>query len=311
VLSSALLALGITVSACQQPATVNTNANVANANVAGANGETAANANVSAVVPASAVINTREPERYRATVVISAQTAGGDQASALPQLTAEVARDGANRRVAFKLPNGEPLIYLDRTDKRYVILPNRKQYGDLTAEATGFDVQHLMTPGQLVAFLQKQPGYERVGDEQVNGRMAEKYRYATTAKTGTQAGDVNSETYVYVDKDTGLPLRSEMLSQTSGNVQGVKALKVITEMRDIQTDVDPRAFEIPQGFSQVPPEQIRQQFQLITSAVSALVGNLLQTMSTGGQTTSVTTTTTAASPTPTATVQSSPSPTAP
>lgn len=293
----AVLSLGLVSSACQNQPVGNT----ANSNTTTtANTTTNTNTTSTAVDPGT-VINTREPEKYRATLVFTAETEGGDKALAVPPLSAEVARNGLDRRVSFKLPNGEQLIYLDSKDKHYVISPSRKQYAELTSEATGFEIQRLMTPGQLVSYLEKQKGYERVGEEQMNGRTAEKYRYAGTAKTGTQAGDIKSEAFVYVDKETGLPLRAELFSETTGNVQGAKGAKVVAEMRDIQTDVDQSLFEVPQGLNKVTPEQVRQQIDALTATVAAVVRALLSNMgSQGTTTTTVTTTTTSPSPSPSA-----------
>ena len=139
----------------------NANSNVSNANT------TVTNANqVTAAVPAGSVINTREPEKYSATLVFTAETEGGDKAVAIPTVSAEVARNGQQHRLSFNLPNNEKLIYIDSADnKHYVISPTRKQYAELTPEATGFEIQRLMTPGQVVAYLEKQRGYERVGEE--------------------------------------------------------------------------------------------------------------------------------------------------
>jgi hypothetical protein len=102
------------------------------------------------------------------------------------------------------------LIYLEQGDKHIVIAPARKQYAELTPEATGFQLQKLMTPGQIVSYLERLKGVERVGDETMNGRPADKYRYATTTNTSTSAGQVKSEAFFYVDKETGLPLRAEL-----------------------------------------------------------------------------------------------------
>ncbi|HEX8649973.1 MAG TPA: hypothetical protein VF708_03970 [Pyrinomonadaceae bacterium] len=298
----AVLSLGLASSACQNQPVGNT----ANSNTtATTNTTTNTNSTTMAVDPGT-VINTREPEKYSATLVFTVETEGGDKSMALSPLSAEVARNGLDRRVSFKLPSGEQLIYLDSKDKHYVISPTRKQYAELTSEATGFEIQRLMTPGQLVSYLEKQKGYERVGEEQMNGRTAEKYRYAGTAKTGTQAGDIKSEAFVYVDKETGLPLRAELYSEATGNVQGAKGAKVIAEMRDIQTNVAQTLFEVPQGLNKVTPEQVRQQIDMLTASVTAVVKVLLNNMgSQGTTTTTVTTTTTSPSPSP------SPSPTAP
>ncbi len=269
-----LLAINI---ACQ-PAT-NTNANVninTNANTSVAN----TNANVATTTTAS--IATREPETYRATLVFSAETEGGEKTIGIPTLSAEVARRGTDRRVWFKLPDGSDLIYLEKGGLHTVIAPSRKQYAELTPEATGIQLQKLMTPGQLAARLGNLKGVERVGEETLNGRTSEKYRYANTTNTNTQAGSVSTEAFVYVDKDTGLPLRAELFAEASGDVKGVKGAKIVAEMRDISTTVDSTLFEVPAGYSKVPPEQVRQQINALTNAAAAVVKALLGNMSTTG-----------------------------
>jgi len=275
-LSLFVVSLLVFASACQR-ADTNTNANVtANANTS----PVTANANLSP--EATSVIAAREPQKYRATLVFSAETEGGEKTVGIPTLTAEVARNGADRRVSFKLPDGSDLIYLEQGDKHIVIVPSRKQYAELTPEATGFQLQKLMTPGQLVAYLEKLKGVERVGDDTVNGRAADKYRYATTTNTSTSAGQVSSEAFVYVDKDTGLPLRSELYTEASGNVQGVKGAKIVAEMRDINTNVDDALFQVPDGLNKVPPEQVRAQIDSITNTVAAVIKALLSNMTTSG-----------------------------
>ncbi|MGH9967343.1 MAG: hypothetical protein ACREBG_05865 [Pyrinomonadaceae bacterium] len=279
------------VSGCQPATNTNANANLTvNTNTAPAN----LNANTSATTVSG--IATREPEAYRATLVFSAETEGGQKTIGIPTLTAEVARNGVDRRVSFKLPDGSDLIYLEKGNLHIVVLPARKQYAELTPEATGFQLQKLMTPGQLASRLENLKGVERVGEETVGGRTAEKYRYANTTDTKTQAGSVSTEAFVYVDKETGLPLRSELFTEASGEVQGVKGAKIVAEMRDINTTVDKSLFEVPAGFNKVPPEQVRQQINAITNAAAALLKALL-----GNATTS----TPASSPSP---ATASPSP---
>jgi len=263
-------------SGCQR---ADTNANT-NLTVNTNSSQTNANANLSPDTTAG--IATREPEHYQATLVFSAETEGGEKTVGIPTLSAQVARSGADRRVSFKLPDGSDLIYLEQGDKHIVIAPSRKQYAELTPEATGFQLQKLMTPGQLVAYLEKLRGVERVGDETINGRTADKYRYANTTNTSTAAGQVNTEAFVYVDKETGLPLRSELYAEASGNVKGVKAAKIVAEMRDITTTADPTLFQVPAGLNKVPPEQVRAQIDAFTSTVSALIKALLSNMAAQG-----------------------------
>jgi hypothetical protein len=264
------LSAAIFLAACQPAANTNVNMNMsANANLTPA---TNLNANTE-VNPA--VIAAREPDAYRATLVLSAETEGGDKTIGIPQLSAEVARSGADRRVSFKLPDNSELIYLEKGGQHIVIAPSRKQYAELTPEATGVQLQNLMTPGQLVARLEKLQGVQAIGEEPVNGRPALKYRYQRVANTNTSAGQVNTEAYVFVDKETGLPLRSELYTEASGNVQGVKGAKVVAEMRDISMVVDPALFEVPLNYNKVPPEQVRQQINALTNAAMSLVRALM------------------------------------
>src|SRR2546421_2177150 len=282
--------LALAGSACQKTDT-NANTNLtANANTTPAN----ANANLSPESTSS--IPTREPEKYRATLVFSAETEGGQKTVGIPTLSAEVARNGADRRVSFKLPDGSDLIYLEQGDKHIVIAPSRKQYAELTPEATGFQLQKLMTPGQLVSYLEKLKGVERVGDDTINGRTADKYRYATTTNTSTSAGQVNTEAFVYVDKETGLPLRSELYTEASGNVQGVKGAKIVAEMRDISTNVDESLFQLPTGLNKVPPEQVRSQIDAFTGTVAAVIKALLSNMTAPAPTSSASPITASPSP---------------
>jgi hypothetical protein len=262
---------------CGTPSNTNTNSNT---NTAANTNSTPAtvNANTSSETPS--IISAREPETYRATLVFSAETAGGEKTIGIPTLTAVVARSGADRRVAFKLPDGSDLIYIDSAAHQYVLLPARKQYAELTPEAVGFQIQKLMTPGQLVSYLDKLKGVQRAGEEPLNGRTAVKYSYSTTVKTGTQAGDVSNQAFVYVDKETGLPLRTELFAEASGNVKGVKSAKIVAEMRDISTDVDAASFTVPANLTKIPPEQIRGQIDAITSTATALIKALLANMNT-------------------------------
>ena len=278
-----LAAIGITfglvllAAGCGTPSNTNTNSNTnvaANTNTTPAN----ANANTSPVSPSA--ISAREPEKYRATLVFSAETGGGEKTIGIPSITAVVARSGPDRRVAFKLPDGSDLIYIDSAGHQYVLLPARKQYAELTPEAVGFQIQKLMTPGQLVSYLEKLKGVQLAGEEPLNGRTAIKYSYSNTVKTGTQAGDVNNQAFVYVDKDTGLPLRTELFAQASGEVKGVKSAKIVAEMKDISTDVDAATFAVPGNLEKIPPEKIRGQIDAITGTAAALIKALLANMNT-------------------------------
>ncbi len=274
-----LLVVAFAGAACQQPAATNTAVGTANANNV--------NANTAATPPlvSAASIETREPEQYKATLVFTATAEGQSKALQLP---IDVARSGDNRRYAFNnIPVIGQVIFLDRADKRYLILPARKQYAEITPELIGFDVRSL-TPGQMVTVLQQQRGVERVGEEQRDGRTVVKYRHAATAKTASAAGDVVTESFIYVDKETGLPLHADLTGQSTGNVQGVKRASLVADMRDIQTNVDAALFDLPQGLTKLSEEEIKQQvaalgqfLQFALSAINSRAGGT----ATGGTTT--------------------------
>jgi len=291
-----VIALALTVAACQDGAAPGGNAN-SNTNAAG-NANTTANTNATnptatsspamnssggmntSGAGSSSSIETREPERYRATVVLTAQ-AGGEGAGgrAVPPISMEVARDGANRRLAFQIPSlNKQFVFLDKADKRYVIMPDQKQYGELTSDSVGFNVQRTLTPGQIVARLQATPGVERVGEEQRNGRSVTKYRYAGRAATGTAAGQAQSESFIFIDNETGLPLYAEIFAQTQGSVQGMNQGKAIIEMRDITTNVEASVFEVPQDYKQLTAEEMRSQVQGLMQLVQFAVGMMSNQM---------------------------------
>ncbi|HEX8068407.1 MAG TPA: hypothetical protein VF546_00550 [Pyrinomonadaceae bacterium] len=265
------LALVGAAAACQQGAVkVETNSNAtANVNLpaANTNASPAANANTATT---AAVLAAREPDRYRATVNFTVE-AEGKQPAQLPPL--QVARDGDNRRYSINLPAVGEVVFLDRADKRYLVLNGRRQYVELNKETTGFDLRSL-TPGQMVAQMQRLQGVELVGDDTLNGRPVVKYRYATTAKTTTQAGEVHTDNFIYVDKDTGLPLKVEGYGQTTGSVQGVNRGRLIAEMRDLSTDVDAAQFDLPAGYAQITQEQIKQQMAVLAGIFQVVMNTL-------------------------------------
>lgn len=267
-------AMLITASACSRGPVAETNVNMnvnTNANLAPVNANSAT---------APSTLAAREPETYRATLVFSAETEGGEKTIGIPTLSADVARNGADRRLSFKLPDGSDLIYLERNGMHYAIAPARKQYAELTPEATGFQLHKLMTPGQLVAHLDRLQGIQLVGEEPLAGRNALKYRYARTDETKTSAGEVQTESFIYIDKETGLPLRAELFAEASGNVQGARGATVVAEMRDISTEVDLSLFEVPPGMNKVSEQQVRQQINAITNTIAAVLRTLLTNMNT-------------------------------
>ena len=275
-------------SACQQATETNANAGNTNATV-NVNSATSANMTTSTITTNTGqTIEAKEPDKYSATMVATLATAGQQQLKGEAQIKVE--RNGADRRYSITLPLYGELIFLDKADKRYVVMPARKQYAELTEELMGVNMDQVraMTPSQLVAFVERQQGVERVGEETLNNRQAIKYKVAGRAQTQTTAGQVQGESYIYVDKETGLPLRIEGFGQSTGNVQGVSGGQIVVETRDLKTDVNPSDFEIPQDYTKLTPEQVRQQVQQITQGIQALMAFINAQQQAGAQATPAT-----------------------
>lgn len=280
-----LLMFSVFASACQQGPATNTNTST-NTTTVNTN-SSASNSNANTPPISGTTIEAREPDRYSATITLKVEAQGQGQTNTFPALSADFIKNASDRRVSFKVGN-EQVIFLDSGTKRYIIAPNRRQYAELTPESTGFNVPTVMTPGQIINSVKGMSGCERQTEEQMNGRAATRYRCSSKASTGTQAGEVSSETFVYIDKETGLPLRSESLLAASGNVQGVKGLKLVTEMSNIKTDVDDSQFAEPQGMSKVAPEQVKQQVDLVVRAAIELAGQIMSSNSSAPPTGSAT-----------------------
>ncbi len=263
---------------CEQPS-INSNVRPANSNANLSNSfnkNSNSNANSVVVEPASTITETNEPEQYQAIVQLKLEATGENKA-AMPTLSANVARNAADRRMEFNMPNGDKLVYLDKAGTTYLILPNRKQYAVLDKESLGFDVRQLMMPEQIVKQIKSVKGVERVGEETIGGRTVIKYRYGAVSNTQTQAGQMATESIFLIDKETGLPVRSETVSQTqNGSVQDIKGLRIVAEMSGIKTETTPELFTVPADYAKIDSAQVKTQAEMIFNAVAMLLTQTLK-----------------------------------
>ena len=235
---------------CAAPVT-NTNATMnSNAAVGG-------NVNSNTAPVSAAAFATKEPELYSLTMTITGQGSANNKQGTLPPQAVEFARSGVDRRWALTLPAVGEVIYLEKPAMRYLILPSRSQYVELSPEAIGFQLGNVMTPSAMVEQLKPRTQHEVVGVETVNGRPATKYRFAGAADTRTQAGTVQSESYIFLDEATGLPLRADLnfASTSGGSATGS------IETRDINLNPDPSLFAVPTTYKKMTAEELKQQVQ--------------------------------------------------
>ena len=257
-----------------------TNVNLANSSTntssnSVANSNTNSNAsNSSASVP----VETNEPSQYQAIVSVRFEAIGDQQKTTLPTLNATVARSGDDRRMEFNLPTGGSVIFVDKGGMNYILLPQKKQYAELNRESVGFDVRRMLMPEQIVNQVKALPGVQRIGEETYNGRDVVRYKYGAVADTQSKAGQIATDSYLLVDKQTGLPLHSETLSQSQSgaNVQGMNGIRVITEIADVKTDVSPSLFEQPTDYQKIDASQVKSQVDMIFNALSAFMGQMIK-----------------------------------
>lgn len=298
--------LGIT--ACQNPPTTAVNGNQTNISnvpvVGNVNITTNSNSANSNVLPRENVgIEATEPDQYQAMVTLKLETGGAQKTTVFPPLVSQVARSGDNRRMEFTLPGGEKIIFLDRGGQQFVISPQRKQYAELNKEALGVNLRRLLMPEQIVKQLKNIKGVERIGEEKFAERNVIRYRYGATTQVNPPAANssaptnISTEAVVLVDKETGLPLRSETFVESQNtSVQGLKNLLLVTEIGNLQMKTDPSLFAEPTDYKKVAPEEIRGQIELIFKALGVFLQQMMNSQEKNNQPPTVTSPTPAAKP---------------
>ena len=248
-------ALLLAASGCStQPGTGNTNASLG----VNANSNTAAmtNANTNSAAGAAGTFSTREPDRYSMKMNVSVEGSANNRQGST-QVEIDFARLDANRRWAIKVPAiNQEVVYLERPGLKYLVIPSRSQYVEITPEAVGIPLGNILTPSAMMERLQARP-HESLGVEPVNGRPAMKYRFTGAANTGTSAGTAQADSFIYVDQETNLPLRIDLTATTTSGA----AARGMVETRDIQLNPDPAQFDVPAGYQKVTAEQLKQQVQ--------------------------------------------------
>ena len=223
--------------------------------------------------PTPAALEAKEPESYSLTQTVTIQPTGKTPAANIPPLQFVFARMNTDRRLSFKLP--EPLgevIYLEKPTLKYLIFPARNQYVELNPDELGFQLADLMSPGSVVANLKGKVQHEVLGTETVNGRTAVKYRFKGSADTRTTAGTAQADSIVFLDQETGLPLKSEIdTTSTSG-----AGAHIVTSTDNLQLGPQPALFEVPTGMKKVTSTELKQQVQSFVGAIRVFAEYLRQ-----------------------------------
>jgi outer membrane lipoprotein-sorting protein len=220
------------------------------------------NAN-SASAATAGTFSTREPDRYGMKMNVSVEGSANNRQGGT-QVEIDFARLDANRRWSIKVPamNNLEVIYLEKPGLKYLVIPSRNQYVEITPDAVGIPLGNILTPSAMMERLQARP-HESLGVEAINGRPAMKYRFTGATNTGTTAGTAQADSFIYVDQETNLPLRIDLTATTTS---GASARGVV-ETRDIQLNPDSTQFDVPTGYQKVTTEQLKQQVQGFISLI--------------------------------------------
>ena len=198
------------------------------------------------VVSSTPPFQTKEPERYRATRIITIVTAGGKTVVTKNS----IARDGEMRRNESETVS-KKIAYLDLPDGRFVVLPDEKVYADLATETDLDAGDEDISPERLLHGDATNTSYQKLGTESIGGRNADKYRIVVNSST---PGSVSlSETFIWIDESLGMPVRSETTSSDG--------TKITMELSDVALDVEKSIFQIPGDYQKVAFSEFRKRLQ--------------------------------------------------
>src|ERR1700754_297789 len=149
------------------------------------------------VVSSTPPFQTKEPERYRATRTITTVSATGETIVTKNLL----ARDGELRRDETEMWR-QRVVYLYLPEGKFLLVPDEKVFVDLAktdgAETPGVDDASGSSPDRLLHTDPSETTYQRIGNETIGGRTAQKYRVAVNSPPTTNVSV--SETLIWIDE---------------------------------------------------------------------------------------------------------------
>jgi hypothetical protein len=186
-----------------------------------------------------------EPDRFSIGITISVQAVDADPGK-MPTLQFGFSKFDSDRRWAFSMAAGQ-VVYLEKSGLMYVILADRKQYLEIEPDDLGVRLGRVLSPRAIAEQLKGRASAEALGVEPVNSRTARKYRFKNDAPTAGEGA-------VYVDIETGLPVRAELNTSPGSG----KSLRIMVEGRDIQLNPDRALFEVPAGMKKISMKEAKQ-----------------------------------------------------
>lgn len=217
----------------------------------------------------------REPEKYQATLVCALDK--GEDTTERPFATIKVMKDNLMRRYDFKFSDSElsymeGVITADKSKSKkpepfhFLIIPECKQYAEVRMDEVDIRIPASLSPQEILATLQQQKSIEVLGDELINMREATKYRYVDEQR---------GEGIVYLDKQTGLPLRAKVAAfildpkaPADDPTAEKRVLRVVIDIKDIAMTADASQLQEPTGMTLTEPKELCPQVKQIATTVT-------------------------------------------
>lgn len=194
------------------------------------------------VVATTPPFQTKEPERYSAVRTITAVSAEGKTLVT----KSSVVRDGEFRR-----HESTTIVFLDRPEGKFVLLPKEELYADVTDQSQiSADPNEEGLESSPDALLHTDAGttsYQKLGNEVIAGRSTNKYRIVVNSPAPANVSQ--SETLMWIDEALQMPIRSETKSADGTHVT--------MEISEIKLEVDKSLFAIPEGYKKVTFTELR------------------------------------------------------
>jgi hypothetical protein len=200
------------------------------------------------VVSITPPFQTKEPERYSATRIVTTVGPNGEK-------TVESWLIGKDGLIHRREDGSEATrtVYLDSPEGRFILWPEQKVYaveaGDYGDPSDFKEDEN--SPDRLLHTDPVSSAFQLLGTETVDGRGAAKYR--VDVNEGAGAGVSGSDVLIWVDNVLNMPIKTEIRSP-DGSV-------VVTELANVTLQPDKQLFQIPPEFEKIPYSALQKQLK--------------------------------------------------
>jgi hypothetical protein len=199
--------------------------------------------------------SSKEPEKYGAKIVFAFKWE--ETEPNFIEQTTFVWRDGANRRLDFETTEGRQISRLETADgKRFLLVPQRKIYAEISGAASENFAATIPEERSLAHLLYSKPAdatFQKIGVETIDGKQLTKYLVDFGALR--EAENARTETAVWIDETSGLPIKTEITAIVDNKPSGAKS---VVELRDFKTEVEPQIFAVPSDFRRISVKEIQE-----------------------------------------------------